>query len=92
MKMFWAGIKSIISINRNKFYNISHLTQNGKCIDNPEDIAQAFNTYFTNIAATIDSEIPRTRKSPLDYLGEKCEQTFSLSPTDSVKSNPLYQN
>ena len=85
MKMLWAGIKSIISINRNKFYNISHLTQKGKCIDNPKDVAQAFNNYFTNIAANIDSEIPRTRKSPLDYLGEKCEQTFFLSPTDSVE-------
>ena len=85
MKMLWAGIKSIIHIKRSKFYNISHLTQNGKCIANPKDIAQVFNNYFTNIAANIDSEIPRTRKSPLDYLGEKCEQTFFLSPTDSVE-------
>ena len=85
MKMLWTGIKSIINIKRNKFYNISHLTQNGKCIANPKDIAQVFNNYFTNIAANIDSEIPRTRKSPLDYLGEKCEQTFFLSPADSVE-------
>ena len=88
MKMLWAGIKSVINIKSNKFYNISHLTQNGKCIANPKDIAQVFNNYFTNIAniaANIDSGIPRTRKSPLDYLGEKCEQNFFLSPTDSVE-------
>ena len=85
MKMLWAGIKSIINVKRNKFYNISHLTQNGKCIANPKDIAQVFNNYFANIAANIDGEIPQTRKSPLDYLGEKCEQTFFLSPTDSVE-------
>ena len=35
MKMLWTGIKAIINIKRNKFYNISHLTQNGKRIDNP---------------------------------------------------------
>ena len=85
MKMLWAGTKSITNIKRSKSYNISHLTQNGKCIANPKDIAQVFNNYFTNIAANIDSEIPQTRKSPLDYLGEKCEQTFFLSPTDSIE-------
>ena len=60
MKMLWAGNKSIINIKSNKFYNISHLTQNGKCIANQKDIAQVFNNYFTNtcIAANIDSEIP----------------------------------
>ena len=85
MKMLWEGLKSIINIKRSKLYNISHLAQNGKCIANPKDIAQLFNNYFTNIAAKIDSEIRRTRKSPLDYLGKTCEQTFFLSPTDSVE-------
>ena len=43
MKMLWTGIKSIINIKSNKFYNNSHLTQNGKTIDNPKDIAMIFN-------------------------------------------------
>ena len=51
MEMLWTGIKAIINIKRNKFYNISNLNQNGKRIDNPKDIAQVFNQYFTNIAA-----------------------------------------
>ena len=63
MKMLWTGIKATINIKRNKFYNISHLTQNGKRIDNPKDIAQVFNQYFINIAARIDEKIPRMRKS-----------------------------
>ena len=46
MKMLWTEIKSIINIKSNKFYNISHLTQNGKIIDNPKDIAKIFNQYF----------------------------------------------
>ena len=85
MKMLWTGIKAIINIKRNKFYNISHLTQNGKRIDNPKDIAQVFNQYFTKIAAKIDEDIPRTRKSPFDYLGKMNEPTFFLSPTDSAE-------
>ena len=76
--MLWTGIKSIISIKSNKFFNISHLIQNGKTIDDSKDIAKIFNQYFTNIASKIDSEIPQTRKSPLDYLGKKQELNFFL--------------
>ena len=92
MKMLWKGIKAIINIKRNKFYNFSHLTQNGKRIDNPKDIAQVFNQYFTNIAAKIDEEIPRTRKSPFDYLRQMNELTFFLSPTDSAEVESIISN
>ena len=85
MKMLWTGIKAIINIKRNKFYDISHLTQNGKRIDNPKDIAQVFNQYFTDIAAKISEDIPCTRKSPFDYFGKMNEPTFFLSPTDSAE-------
>ena len=34
------------------------------------------------MTAKIDSEIPRTKKSPLDYLGKKLDLSFLISPTD----------
>ena len=40
------------------------------------------NNYFVNIPGKIDSEIPRTWKSPSDYLGDKLEKSFFLSPTN----------
>ena len=92
MKMLRTGIKSIIKIKSNKFYNISHLTQNGKTIDNPKDIARIFNQYFTNIASKLDSEIPQTRKCPLDYLGKKKELTFFLPSTDSAEVQSIVSN
>ena len=49
----------------------------------PCEIAKIFNDYFVNIAARIDSEIPRTKESPLDYLGKKLDLSFFISPTDS---------
>ena len=85
MKMLWSGIKSIINIKNNKFHNISQIVQNGVAINDPKEIAKVFNHYFTNIASKSDNEIPRSRKSPLDYLGNKCESSFFLSPTDSAK-------
>ena len=83
--MLWTDIKAIFNIKRNKFFYISHLTQNGKRIDNRKDISQVFNQSFTNIAAKIDEDIPHTRKSPSDCLGKMNGSTFFLSPTDSAE-------
>ena len=85
MKMLWSGIKSIINIKNIKFNAISQLVQNGEVIDKPGEMAKVFNHYFTHIASKIDAYIPRTRKSPLDYLGSKLEYSFFLSPTDSLE-------
>ena len=85
MKMLWSGIKSIINIKNNRFYNISQIVQNGKVINKPRDMAQTFNHYFANIAVKVDKEIPRTRKSPLDYLGKIQNLSLFLSPTDETE-------
>ena len=86
MKMLWTGIRSVINIKSKQFYNISQLVQNGKIVQNSKEIANIFNNYFVNIAGKIDSEIPRTRKSPLDYLDEKLEKSFfSISLTNSAE-------
>ena len=47
-------------------------------------MTQAFNHYFTNIAAKVDEEICGTRKSPLDYLGKIQNLSLFLSPADQV--------
>ena len=85
MKMLWTGIRSIINIKSKQFYNIPQLVQNGEIVQNSKEIANIFNNYFVNIAGKIDSEIPRTRKSPLDYLGDKLEKSFFISPTNSAE-------
>ena len=82
MKMLWSGIRSIINVKNNRLNNISQIVQNGKVIKNPQDIAQAFDQYFVNIAQNIDKEIPRTRKCPLDYLGARTAESCFISPTD----------
>ena len=47
-----------VTLHKNKFAKISqrfcHL---GKIIDNPQDIANAFNTYFINIGRSIAEQI-----------------------------------
>ena len=76
MKILWTGIRSIINIKSKQFYSISQLVQNGEIVKKSKEIANILNNYFVNIAGKIDSEIPRTRKSPLDYLGYMLEKLF----------------
>ena len=83
--MLLTGIRSIINIKSQNFCNISQLVQNDKTVQNPKDIATIFNQYFVNICGKIDTEIPRTRKSPLDYLGRKVGSSFFLIPTNSAE-------
>ena len=48
-------------------------------------MAPAFNNYFTNVAVKVDEEIPRTRKSPFDFLGKIQNLSLFLSLTDEVE-------
>ena len=66
MKMLWTGIKSIINLKaKHQLSPISHLKSNDLCVTDPVKI---FNHYFVNVGSNIDKKIPRTKKSPLDYL------------------------
>ena len=69
-----------ISVCDNKTgVNISHLLQDGKEIDDPLKMANIFNKCFINVSKKITSAIPRTRKSPLDYLKHSNNKSFFLS-------------
>ena len=83
MKMLWSGIRSIINIKGKKFCNISQIVNNGEIVQSPKESTQIFNNCSVNSASKVDSEIPRTKKNPPDYLGRKLDASFFLSPTDS---------
>ena len=53
---------------KSQLSQISHLLKSGKQVDNPVKMANMFNNYFMNVGGNIDKSIPRTRKSPMDYL------------------------
>ena len=44
-------------------------------------MAEMFNDFFTNITAKINDSIPHTKKSPLDYLTNRNDKSFFISPT-----------
>ena len=81
MKNLWTGIKSIINIkSKNSPRSISQLTADGETIQDPQKMANVFNNFFVNVSTQVSSEIPRTKKSPLDYLKNRNMNSFFISP------------
>ena len=81
MKLLWSGLKSIISNKNSKVNIISKLNDvNGNLTNDPAVIANTFNDFFVNVAGNVAKGIPRTRKSPMDYLGTRNEHSFFMTP------------
>ena len=51
--------------------------------DDPSEVANAFNDYFSNIGAKLNDEIPTSNVSPLHYMSNFVTDSFFASPTDS---------
>ena len=43
-------------------------------------MAAAFNNFFVNVSQKVNQDIPRTRKSPLDYMSTANDKSFFVSP------------
>ena len=80
MKMLWSGIRSVINSKSNIGSSISCLTHNGVKVDDSKQMANIFNNVFVNAAKKINENIPRTKKSPLEYLSSQNESSFFISP------------
>ena len=44
-------------------------------------MANIFNNFFVDVPDQVCSEIPRTKKSPLDYLKQRTTDSIFLQPT-----------
>ena len=80
MKKLWSGIRSIINIKQNCGFQVSQLMVEGSQINDPQKIAFAFNQYFVNVQKQVDKGIPRTMKSPMDYLTNRIGNSFFSKP------------
>ena len=60
--------------------SISQLTADGETIQDPQKMANVFNHFFVSVSTQVSSEIPRTKKSPLDYLKNRNMNSFFISP------------
>ena len=77
MKMLWSGIRSIVNSKSSAGSSITGLIHNDIKKDS-KTMADIFNNVFVNTAHKINEKVPRTRKSPLDYLSSSNTDSFFL--------------
>ena len=83
MKQLWLGIKSVISIRKSSNVNVISKLKNsdGALTSDPVVIANLFNKFFVNVSHDITKKIPRTRKSPLDFISNSIGESFFIAPS-----------
>lgn len=70
VKKSWDGIKSLMAnsgVKKGKS-KIDRISVNGELITDELIIAKAFNNYFSNIAKTLDNDIPELDSDENDNL------------------------
>ena len=82
MKKTWKGINEIISNNRKSPLSISQISHNKTTINDPDQIANAFNNFFVNVGRNVDEEIPKTPISPLSFLTNRVDENFTFKETN----------
>ena len=77
MKLLWTGTKSIISIKNSHVNVINKLKDaKGNLTTDSANMANIFNKFFVEVADGITKRIPRSPKSPLDYLRDNNKHSF----------------
>ena len=82
LKNTWNGIKSMISMKSSFSNTPILLTFQNESINNPERIANIFNTYFSTVGKETQAKIKHSHKKYTDYPLNENPDTFFLSPTN----------
>ena len=91
IKNTWKGIKSIIIYkNYKRVKNTSSdvptcLSSNSSTFTNQVEISNIFNNYFASIAEKTKVNINYSHKHFSDFLKDKNQNSFFLSPTNNMK-------
>ena len=56
---------------------------NGNITSDPAFIANIFNKFFINVSQDITKNIPRSKKSPVDLMGDRVGNSFFYCSFDS---------
>ncbi|RUA05525.1 MAG: hypothetical protein DSY43_04445 [Gammaproteobacteria bacterium] len=79
-KKTWKFINELLN-RRCKSTIVSELKIGDQIVSSPADIAEEFNSHFTNIGLQLASEIPESVIDPLSYL-QPINKTFSFKTVD----------
>ena len=86
-KKAWRSINNLLG-KRNKNSKINELILEGNTLNNPKDIAEGFNNYFSNIGPDLASQIPTPNCNFYTYVNKATSEFNAFQPTDV---NNVYQ-
>ena len=84
IKETWAILNTVLGKQRKSVNYPTHLMQRDIHITSKENMANEFNTFFTNVGPNLANDItePDENISIYDYLGESIEQSLFIRPVD----------
>ena len=84
IKETWAILNTVLCKQRQSVNYPTHLMQNDVHISSKQNMANEFNTFFTNVGPNLANDItnPGENISMYDYLGESIEQSLFMRPVD----------
>ena len=85
IKKTWDGIRNIINISKGKSTNFRKLVSNGKVIKGNREMANAMNTFFTNIGTSVEAKVPTTDKRFSSYLKHRNDNSIVLRECDATE-------
>ena len=85
LKSTWKGIKNLISLKELPNVAPSNIFDNGRSLTEPQEIANAFNKYFVNVATGIQPSIKYSKNNFHDFLPRINITLFSSSPLMKLK-------
>ena len=86
-KKAWRSINNLLG-KQNKNSKINELILEGNTLNNPKDITQGFNTYFSSIGPDLASQIPTSNCKFYTYVKKATSEFAAFQPTDV---NNVYQ-
>ena len=88
----WRGIKTIIHLDKNSKFHPSSININNEISNDPKEIANEFNCYFSNIARKLQSSIHYQDQNFNDYLQNPSEKNFFITPTNKYEILDMINN
>ena len=80
IKNTWKILKQAMNISKNKS-KITKLKFNNKMIEDPGDMANTFNSYFSTIGENLSQNIPKTNRHFSTFLSQPIPNSIYFVPT-----------
>ena len=65
---------------------------NGVKVNDPKEIAEAFDDYFSEAGENLEAQIPIVDTSPLRYMGESQQSSFFAAPSTPQEVKIIIKN